>query len=290
MKNSQKEARLIGSPLYEQIFRESGYSPVQKAKLPLHQMGGFLDGNGMLQLKYVEFHADPCTGRILGMAPRDGGYCFDPDMDPGGIFLEEYALCVAKAYGREGLHHPGVHQFRMYIDLHNISYIRTHFEGKTDYDKLLAYEKYTGQSLDRSSSSRLHNRKRKEELGKQKTQVNDKIKTENGLSEFIIQMESDEYGEAERFVTQWDYLRIDEKTGLIDSDPRRYSIKDYKAIVETESFNYCRNDKVKIDGRKGLHTLLDVEPANGKTGYENDVKKEGKKYWYADSGYSEKYK
>lgn len=29
-----------------------------------------------------------------------------------------------------------IHQFRMYIDKHNIEYVRNNFDGKTDYEKL----------------------------------------------------------------------------------------------------------------------------------------------------------
>lgn len=102
-------------------------------------------------------------------------------------------------------------------------------------------------------------------------------------------MREDEYGEAGQFVTQWDYLKVDRNTGRLVSDPKAYTVKEYKSIVETESFNYCKNDRVRVAGIGRLHTRLDVDPANGRTGYENELKREGKKYWMADKAYREEY-
>jgi len=285
----RQEAKRIGSELYRKMFLESTYSARAKARLPIWQMGGVIDEYGMLQLTRLEFKTDSGSGRITGMRAKDGGYCFDEEMEPNSLFLEEYARTVAEAYGKSGLDCPFVHQFRMYIDLHNISFIRTRYPGDTDLEKLLAYEKETGEPLDYGSSSRLHNRKLKKELGKRKRQVNDKIKSRNGLSEFIVRMREDEYGEAGQFVTQWDYLKVDRNTGRLVSDPKAYTVKEYKSIVETESFNYCKNDRVRVAGIGRLHTRLDVDPANGRTGYENELKREGKKYWMADKAYKEEY-
>ncbi len=284
------EAKQIGSEAYRKMFAASQYSAVAKAMLPIRQMGGMIDQHGMLQLTRLEYIINPYTGRIIGMAAREDGYCFDRDMEPDSLFLEEYARTVVEAFGKRGLDNPYVHQFRMYIDFHNISFIRTKYEGSCDMQKLNAYAKETKRTLDYSSSSRLHNRKLKKNLGKYEEQVNDKIKSKNGLSEFIIRMRANEYGAAGQFVTQWDYLKLIRDTGRIDSNPKNYTIEEYKPIVETESFNYCKNDKVKVKGMRKLHTRLDVKPADGGTGYENDLKKEGKKYWAADKEYKEKYR
>lgn len=289
LKDWQQEVKRIGSGLYRKMFAESRYSPSVKAMLPIRQMGGILDEYEMLQLTYLKFLINPDDGRLSGMEAREGGYCFDSAMEPNSAFLEDYARTVVGAYGDRGLDSPEVHQFRMYIDFHNICYIRTKFEGTTDLQRLLAYAKETGQPLDFHSSSRLHNRKLRKNLGIFERQVNDKIKSRNGLSEFIVRMRDDRYGPAGQFVTQWDYLKADKKKGRIDSNPEHYTIEEYKPIVETESFNYCKNDRVRIGEMKRLHTLLDVEPANGKTGYENALKKEGKKYWAADRCYKEQY-
>lgn len=285
----RQEAKRIGSELYRKMFLASSYSARAKARLPIWQMGGIIDEYGMLQLTRLEFKTDSDSGRITGMQAKDRGYCFDEGMEPGSLFLGEYARTVAEAYGETGLDCPFVHQFRMYIDLHNISFIRTRYPGDTDLEKLLAYEKETGEPLDYGSSSRLHNRKLRKELGERKRQVNDKIKSRNGLSEFIVRMRTDEYGQAGQFVTQWDYLKVDQKTGRIVSDPKAYTIREYKSIVETESFNYCKNDRVMVAGMDKLHTRLDVDPANGRTGYENELKREGKKYWVADKAYREEF-
>lgn len=285
----QQEVKRIGSELYRKMFLASSYSARAKARLPIWQMGGIIDEYGMLQLTRLEYKVDSDSGRITDMRAKDRGYCFDERMEPDSMFLEEYARTVVEAYGETGLDCPFVHQFRMYIDFHNISYIRTQYPGDTDMEKLLAYERETGKPLDYGSSSRLHNRKLRKDLGKRKGQVNDKIKSRNGLSEFIVRMKADEYGEAGQFVTQWDYLKVDKKTGRLVSDPKAYTINEYKTIVETESFNYCKNDRVRVAGIDKLHTRLDVDPANGRTGYENEVKREGKKYWVADKVYREKY-
>ncbi len=277
----QREAKRIGSELYRKMFAASSYSPKAKARLPIWQMGGVIDGYGMLQLTRIRYKLAPGSGRLAGMEPKDRGYCFDEEMEPNSLFLEEYARAVTEAYADTGLDCPFVHQFRMYIDFHNISFIRRRYRGDTDLEKLLAYEKETGKSLDYSSSSRLHNRKLKENLGKRTQQVNDKIKSRNGLSEFIVRMRRDGYGEAGQFVTQWDYLKADAEIRRLISDPKAYTVKEYKPIVETESFNYCKRGK--------LHMRLDVEPANGRTGYENELKKEGKKYWVADKVYREEF-
>ncbi len=285
-----QEARWIGSDLYRQMYAASRYSALAKAVLPIRQMGGIIDEHRMLQLTRLEYQTDAHTGRITGMASKNNGYCFYEEMEPDSLFLEEYARTVIEAFGRKGLDNVYVHQFRMYIDFHNISYIRRQYEGSCDIKKLKAYAKAAKRPLDYSSSSRLHNRKLRKDLGKYERQMNDKVKSKNGLSEFIIRMRKDQYGIAGQFVTQWDYLRLDQKTGRIDSDPKNYTIEEYKPIVETESFNYCRNDRVRVNGMTKLHTLLDVKPANSQTGYENDLKKEGKKYWAADKVYKEKYR
>ena len=82
----QQEARRIGSGLYRKMFAASGYNARAKAKLPIRQMGGLIDGHGMLQLTRLQIQADPESGRITGMSAGDGGYWFDGNMDPDGPF------------------------------------------------------------------------------------------------------------------------------------------------------------------------------------------------------------
>ena len=53
---------------------------------------------------------------------------------------------VREAYQKNGhkyrtLDDQMIHQFRMYIDKHNIEYVRNYFKGPTDYAKLQAYAK-----------------------------------------------------------------------------------------------------------------------------------------------------
>lgn len=113
-----------------------------------------------------------------------------------------------------------VHQFRMYLDRHNLTYIRTHYYPEapssrpspapapvsaaqhTDLDRLKAYERDLraagGQGLYYDEPSRYHNKLLKGELFQ--VQVNDKIETWDRLSEFIVDTRSG------MFVSQWDVL------------------------------------------------------------------------------------
>ena len=90
-------------------------------------MGGFIDENGMLQL-----------GK---------GFCVGESIPPHGKIFQDFAECVQEAYGETGLREVSeaearmIHQFRMYIDRHNIAYIRKFFKrnGMTDEEALMTY-------------------------------------------------------------------------------------------------------------------------------------------------------
>lgn len=290
-KEFRQESRLVGSTVYERMYAAlEGYTEAQlqeKAQLPIRQLGGYIDENGMLQLS--------------------GPFSISPNLSPDSRFLESYAATVKQAYPRGllpavyGFDDPssnayqtikGIHQFRMYLDRQNIFYIRANYQGETDYDKLLAFEKEAiqrcgkGGYLNYSSNSKFHNRTSQERPFD--GQHNDKIKSHNGLSEFIVRVK------VGSFATQWDNLRtvdnhsffireagrvIGLRQQLVNSNPNAYELKGLngKEIVDTESFNYSARDNRKIGDLS--HSLLDVEPANAGLGLEHDVKILAKQTW-----------
>lgn len=271
LENTYQSARQIGSDVYTYMFEESRIAPKEKALLVLRQMGAYLDKNGMLQ---------------LGKGDR-----FASDMAPHSPFLEDYAACVREAYQKnkhkyKTLDNERIHQFRMYIDRHNIVYVRKYFKGPTDYAKLQAYAKHFEMKLYYGEPSRHHN---KVEKGRHfQKQKYDKVLTSNRLSEFIINVETG------AFVTQWDVLEM-KKDGTIVSGADGYMQRESDkqcTIVDTESFNYAPADYVEA------HDALDVQPATPgnrgkKTPYlENRVKRALKEVWESPGKltYREKYK
>lgn len=262
-------AHLVGSDVYTYMFEASELSAKEKALLVPKQMGGYIDINGMLQLK--------------------DGDVFYPEMPPHSEFLEIYAEYVRNAY--EGkrktykqLDNQMIHQFRMYIDRHNISYVRSHFEGRTDYEKLKQYAEEFEFSLYYGEPSRHHNKiSGKEHFKEQKF---DKILTPNRLSEFIIDVDTG------NFVTIWDILKED--GDIIVSSAKAYREEEKKAaekIVDTESFNYAPAEYAEA------HQKLDVLPASPtkKTPelyLENKLKKAMKETWKSPDKkvYKEKYR
>lgn len=264
-----QSAHLIGSDVYTYMFESSQLKPKQKALLVIEQMGGYLDENGMLQL--------------------GGGDEFYLGMEPHSVFLEDYAQCVREAYKKKNksykrLDDPMIHQFRMYIDRHNIEYVRNNFDGKTDYEKLRNYAKEFEFDLYYGEPSRHHNKVSKDSPFEE--QKYDKILTPNRLSEFIVDVETGE------FVTEWDVLKTGKEETVLSRDAsyKKERGKDRKKVVDTESFNYAPADYVEA------HQMLDVlpaSPAKEKKFYlENDFKKELKKVWKSPEKkvYQEKYR
>lgn len=264
-----QSAHLIGSDVYTYMFESSQLKPKKKALLVIEQMGGYLDKNGMLQLS--------------------GGDEFYLGMEPHSVFLEDYAQCVRDAYKKKNktfkrLDDPMIHQFRMYIDKHNIEYVRNNFEGKTDYEKLRNYAKEFEFSLYYGEPSRHHNKMLKE--GTFDGQKHDKILTPNRLAEFIVDVETGE------FVTEWDVLKKDEEEAVLsrESAYKKARESERKKVVDTESFNYAPADYVEA------HQMLDVLPASPskekKFYLENNFKKVLKKVWKSPEKkvYQEKYR
>ena len=163
--------------------------------LVIEKMGGFLDENGMLELKE--------------------GDEFYLSMEPHSVFLEDYAQCVRDAYQKKNktykrLDDPMIHQFRMYIAKHNIEYVRNNFDGKTDYEKLKNYAAEIEFSLYYGEPSRHHNKIQKDSTFD--GQKYDKFLTPNRLSEFIINVETGE------FVTEWDVLKTKDTQTVMSKD------------------------------------------------------------------------
>ncbi|WP_461810821.1 DUF3114 domain-containing protein [Faecalimonas sp.] len=258
-------AHSVGSDVYTYMFEESKISPKKKVLLVIEQMGGYIDENGMLQF--------------------GEGDKFAPEMAPHSAFLEDYAECVRKAYTKKSLDNEMIHQFRMYIDEHNIAYVRGYYEGKTDYERLKAYAKNFNMKLYYDEPSRHHNKKEKKEEFKE--QKYDKILTPNKLSEFIVDVETGS------FVTEWDVLSKTESSQVQSKVAAYENIEksQKKKVVNSESFNYAPADY------DDAHYRLDVFPATpvdkkNKTYLENDLKKSLKKIWKSPTRieYKEKYK
>lgn len=260
-----RSAHQIGSDVYTYMFEESKITPKKKALLVIEQMGGYMDENGMLQF--------------------NDGDRFAPEMSPHAAFLEDYAKCVRKAYKKKNLDNEMIHQFRMYIDQHNIAYVRGYYEGETDYERLKAYAKNFNMKLYYGEPSRHHNKTEKAE--KFKEQKYDKILTPNKLSEFIIDIETG------GFVTEWDVLKKT-KDNQVQSKTTAYENiekSQKKKVVNSESFNYAPADY------NDAHHRLDVLPATPadskkKTYLDNDFKSSLKKIWQSPKRiqYKEKYK
>lgn len=258
------EVHKVGSGVYTYMFEVSGLKAKEKAQLVISQMGGYMDGNEMLQLA--------------------GEYQFDSEMPPHAEFLESYAACVRTAWQKKSgsykiLDDQKVHQFRMYIDRQNIQYVRSHFAGKTDYEKLQNYAKQYEFSLYYGEPSRHHNKILRK--GRFEVQEYDKVLTPNRLSEFIIDVQTG------AFITEWDILKVDEVTGIVSNSeayPKQKTIEG-KTIVDTESFNYAPANYEEA------HQCLDVLPASpdkkkGDATYlENQVKKTMKKVWKSPEKY-----
>lgn len=218
----------------------------------LRKMGGYVDENGMLQLR--------------------NGFCIGTQIPPHGRIWSDIARRVENVYGENGLggldetEGRMIHQFRMYIDRHNIAYIRRNFkkDQMTDEEALEAYVHAPSRQggLDgrrmRREPARLHN---KYPAGSsyrayQRGRENKKRLAPDFHSEFIIDRNGN-------FVSQWNVLKED-GLGRIISDIAYYRNQyltqgegawreAQRQIMDTESFNYASaNDQI--------HKRLDIQP------------------------------
>ncbi|KXT75470.1 hypothetical protein STRDD12_01281 [Streptococcus sp. DD12] len=219
------EAKQVGSPVYTNLFVWSNLSAKDKLALVMTQMKAEVDSHNFLQM-------------------GTDGYRFSSDLAPNGDFFTYFRKAVMDAYPTsKGLNadHLGlkVHLFRSYIDKQAIDYVRSHFKGKTDYEKLLAFAKKNKLTFDYTTGAVLHNRTQgdftytqhmKVQLPKSNTSGD--YGTNNArFIEYIVDLKTG------RFVSEWNVYR-QLADGSYDSDPDHYAVADGADAANTESANY----------------------------------------------------
>lgn len=248
------ETKEIGSDIYTEMYASSKLDSKAKVTLVLKQLGAETDGNQFM-------HLTSKTHKISENLP------------PHGDFNMYFRRDVVKALGNKNLNYQKnplrqqVHFFRYYLDRQAIYYIRSHYEGATDYEKLLAYGKENNIEFDYTTGSNFHNRFTPKDGFKRpynmKVQV-PKGNTKKGedlnnarMVEFIVNIDTGE------FDSQWDaYDKHKLADGSYDSDPGKYSNEELREIANTESFNYGPSKGQNSDLTKfyiGKHGTLDVD-------------------------------
>ncbi len=257
--NYGEQMKLVGSDIYLLLFKSSNKTEKQKIYLVLKHLGAVTDENGMLQLGFMKDK----DGNLI---PNPGALKLDPKIPPHDEFFHQFSKCVQGAYATKPLPKE-VHQFRMYIDKHNIEYIRNNYkaEGMTDEQALEAYvnKELEGEKMYREDA-RYHNKfpevlppypaslenSNKSDMKKYKEywagHENRKRVSQDFHSEYIL----DENG---AFVSQWNVLVVNE--GMVDSDPAHYVHDENfeNQMTNGSSFNYA-------DGNDYVHEHLDSDP------------------------------
>lgn len=254
------ETKEIGSDIYTEMYASSKLDSKAKVELILKQLGAETD-------KKQFMHLTSKTHKISENLP------------PHGDFNMYFRRDVVKAFGDKHLNYKKdslrqqVHFFRYYLDRQAIYYIRSHYEGANDYEKLLAYGKENNIEFDYTTGANYHNRFEKSDGFKRP--YNMKVQVPQGNSakgkdlnnarmvEFIVNIDTGE------FDSQWDaYDNHKLANGRYDSDPGKYSKEELREIANTESFNYGPSTGDNSDVTKfyeGKHGMLDVngtpEPA-----------------------------
>lgn len=275
------ETKEIGSDIYTEMYASSKLDSKAKVKLVLKQLGAEKDD-------YDFIHLTSKTHKISENLP------------PHGDFNMYFRRDVVKAFGdkhlnyKEDLLRKQVHFFRYYLDRQAIYYIRSHYEGANDYEKLLAYGKENNIEFDYTTGSNYHNRFTPKDGFKRP--YNMKVQVPKGNSakgkdlnnarmvEFIVNLDTGE------FESQWDaYDKHKLADGSYDSNPDNYFKDELREIANTESFNYGPSKGQNSDVTKfyeGKHGMLDVdgtpEPATRTEAkrlfrYENDLGKTDEK-------------
>ena len=248
------ETKEIGSDIYTEMYDASKLDSKAKIELVLKQLGAETDGNQFM-------HLTSKTHKI------------SENLAPHGDFNMYFRRDVVKAFGDKHLNYKKdllrqqVHFFRYYLDRQAIYYIRNHYEGASDYEKLLAYGKENNIEFDYTTGSNYHNRfnpkdgfKRPYNMKVQVPQGNSaKGKDLNNarMVEFIVNLDTGE------FDSQWDaYDKHKLANGRYDSDPDHYSKDELREIANTESFNYgpSKGNNTDVSGiYQGKHGMLDVD-------------------------------
>lgn len=253
------ETKEIGSDIYTEMYASSKLDSKAKVTLVLKQLGAETDGNQFM-------HLTSKTHKISENLP------------PHGDFNMYFRRDVVKAFGNKNLNYQKdplrqqVHFFRYYLDRQAIFYIRSHYEGANDYEKLLAYGKENNIEFDYTTGSNYHNRLEKSDdfqrpynmkvqVPKGNTAEGDDLNNAR-MVEFIVNMDTGE------FDSQWDaYDKHKLPNGRYNSDPSVYSEDELREIANTESFNYGPSTGQNSDVTefyKGKHDKLDMntpEPA-----------------------------
>ena len=255
------------------MYAASKLDSKAKIELVLMQLGAETDGNQFM-------HLTSKTHKI------------SENLAPHGDFNMYFRRDVVKAFGDKHLNYKKdllrqqVHFFRYYLDRQAIYYIRNHYEGATDYEKLLAYGKENNIEFDYTTGSNYHNRfnpkdgfKRPYNMKVQVPQGNSaKGKDLNNarMVEFIVNIDTSE------FDSQWDaYDKHKLADGSYNSDLSAYSDDEFREIANTESFNYGPSKGQNSDVTKfykGKHGMLDVDGTP-----EPATRSEAKKQFHSES-------
>ena len=267
------ETKEIGSDIYTEMYAASKLDSKAKIELVLKQLGAETDGNQFM-------HLTSKTHKI------------SENLAPHGDFNMYFRRDVVKAFGDKHLNYKKdllrqqVHFFRYYLDRQAIYYIRNHYEGATDYEKLLAYGKENNIEFDYTTGSNYHNRfnpkdgfKRPYNMKVQVPQGNSaKGKDLNNarMVKFIVNIDTGE------FDSQWDaYDKHKLADGSYNSDLSAYSDDEFREIANTESFNYGPSKGQNSDVTKfykGKHGMLDVDGTP-----EPATRSEAKKQFHSES-------
>ena len=269
------ETKEIGSDIYTEMYASSKLDSKAKVELVLKQLGAETDKKQFMHLTSKTHKISdnlPPHGDFNMYFRRDvvkafGDYHLDPLSDDN-LTPEERA----KFSKKELKLRQQVHFFRYYLDRQAIYYIRSHYEGANDYEKLLAYGKENNIEFDYTTGSNFHNRFNPKD-GFQRS-YNMKVQVPQGNSakgkdlnnarmvEFIVNLDTGE------FDTQWDaYDKHKLPNGRYNSDPSEYSEDELREIANTESFNYGPSigQNTDVEGiYVGKHDMLDMnapEPA-----------------------------
>lgn len=248
------ETKEIGSDIYTEMYASSKLDSKAKVKLVLKQLGAETD-------KKQFMHLTSKTHKISENLP------------PHGDFNMYFRRDVVKAFGDKHLNYKKdslrqqVHFFRYYLDRQAIYYIRSHYEGANDYEKLLAYGKENNIEFDYTTGANYHNRFQQKDGFKRP--YNMKVQVPQGNSaegkdlnnarmvEFIVNLDTGE------FESQWDaYDKHKLPNGRYDSNPDNYSKDELREIANKESFNYGPSTGQNSDVTKfyeGKHGMLDVD-------------------------------
>lgn len=275
------ETKEIGSDIYTEMYASSKLDSKAKVKLVLKQLGAETDGNQFMHLTSKTHKISenlPPHGDFNMYFRRDVVKAFGDkhlnSLSDKKLTPEERKKELEKIGDKEIALRQQVHFFRYYLDRQAIYYIRSHYEGANDYEKLLAYGKENNIEFDYTTGANFHNRFKESEGFKRpynmKVQVpkgnssKDKDLNNARMVEFIVNMDTGE------FESQWDvYDKHKLANGRYESDPGKYINDDeLREIANTESFNYGPSTGQNSDVTKfyeGKHGMLDVngtpEPA-----------------------------